>query len=183
MSQNNIDIIYSEIKNLLDLENAMASRKVKFFFMGCLVLAALFGKPIIEGLKNAVDNVNIVVPDVGVKIPEPSVTNKTLVKGLSEIVTDKKDRDQLRDFFITLAHVVETDPNLIKTTADFKQYNSLSGQLNFTGLDLKDKYDGLGEAIDKVVVDTLGLENVSMTPEKRKELVDVLTAIAWSFNQ
>lgn len=187
MSRNNqmtnVDTIISHIKNLLKLENIMTSRKMKFYYILCLVFCVFFGKSVISGLKNAMENVNIVVPDVEIAIPEPSVTNKTLVEGLSDVVTDKKDRIQLRDFFATLAHVIDTDPNLIKTTSDFKEYNSLSGQLNFTGLDLKDKYNDLGEAIDKVIVSTLGLENVNMTPEKRKVLVDVLNAVAWSFNQ
>ena len=160
-----------------------SNNNIKVFLVVCLLIGAFFGKPIIEGLKKTVDNVNVVVPSVGVEIPEPSLSNKTLVEGLTEIVTDDKDKVQLRDYYVTLAHVVKTEPNLIKTTGTFREYNMLSGQLNFTGLDMKDKYNGLGEAIDNVIVNTLGRENETLDTEKRKALVDALNAIAWSFNR
>jgi len=96
---------------------------------------------------------------------------------------DKKDKTQLRDYFFTLSDVVETEPGLIQTTEQFKNFNSIAGQLNFTGLDLKDKYTNLGESIDEIIIATLGKENADFTPEARTSLVNVLDAIAWSFNQ
>ena len=188
MPQNNnetidISIIIKEIKKLWSSVDLSGFKNIKMFFIVSLVITAFLGKPAINGLKNSVGNVNVVVPGVGVEVPEPSLTNKTLVEGLTSIVTDEKDRIQLRDFYATLAHVVKTEPNLIKTTGNFREYNSLSGQLNFTGLDMKDKYDSLGGAIDNVLVGAIGKENASFTPEKRKTLVDVLNAISWSFNQ
>ena len=55
--------------------------------------------------------------------------------------------------------------------------------MNFTGLDMKDKYANLGESVDEIIIATLGKENEDLTQEKRNSLVDVLNAIAWSFNQ
>ena len=149
----------------------------KIILVVVLVFACLVGKPIIEALQGAE------VTPVEPKVVEPSLTNKTLVQALTLLDIDKKDKKQLSDYFLTLADVVKTEPGLIKTTEQFKNFNSIAGQLNFTGLDLKDKYANLGESIDEIIIATLGKENEDLTQEARTSLVNVLNAISWGFNQ
>lgn len=149
----------------------------KIILVVILVFACLVGKPIIEALQGAE------VTPVEPKVVEPSLTNKTLVEELTLLDIDKKDKKQLSDYFLTLADVVKTEPGLIKTTEQFKSFNSIAGQLNFTGLDLKDKYANLGESIDEIIIATLGKENEDLTQEARTSLVNVLNAISWGFNQ
>ena len=149
----------------------------KIILVVVLVFACLVGKPIIEALQGAE------VTPVDPKVVEPSLTNKTLVQELTLLDIDKKDKKQLSDYFLTLADVVKTEPGLIKTTEQFKNFNSIAGQLNFTGLDLKDKYANLGESIDEIIIATLGKENEDLTQEARTSLVNVLNAISWGFNQ
>jgi len=149
----------------------------KIILVVVLVFACLVGKPIIEALQGAE------VTPVEPKVVEPSLTNKTLVQELTLLDIDKKDKKQLSDYFLTLADVVKTEPGLIKTTEQFKNFNSIAGQLNFTGLDLKDKYANLGESIDEIIIATLGKENEDLTQEARTSLVNVLNAISWGFNQ
>ena len=147
----------------------------KIILVVVLVFACLVGKPIIEALQGAE------VTPVEPKVVEPSLT--TLVQELTLLDIDKKDKKQLSDYFLTLADVVKTEPGLIKTTEQFKNFNSIAGQLNFTGLDLKDKYANLGESIDEIIIATLGKENEDLTQEARTSLVNVLNAISWGFNQ
>ena len=149
----------------------------KIILVVVLVFACLVGKPIIEALQGAE------VTPVEPKVVEPSLTNKTLVQELTLLDIDKKDKKQLSYYFLTLADVVKTEPGLIKTTEQFKNFNSIAGQLNFTGLDLKDKYANLGESIDEIIIATLGKENEDLTQEARTSLVNVLNAISWGFNQ
>ena len=149
----------------------------KIILVVVLVFACLVGKPIIEALQGAE------VTPVEPKVVEPSLTNKTLVQELTLLDIDKQDKKQLSDYFLTLADVVKTEPGLIKTTEQFKNFNSIAGQLNFTGLDLKDKYANLGESIDEIIIATLGKENEDLTQEARTSLVNVLNAISWGFNQ
>jgi len=151
----------------------------KIIIVVVLVFVSLVGQPIIEALQST----EITPVDNKPEVVEPSLTNKTLVEELILLDINKKDKTQLRDYFYTLSDVVETEPGLIQTTGQFKNFNSIAGQLNFTGLDLKDKYTNLGESIDEIIIATLGKENADFTPEARTSLVNVLDAIAWSFNQ
>ena len=43
----------------------------------------------------------------------------------------------------------------------------------------KDKYEGLGEATERVFVEAIGLDIKPVTPELRKKFVDTCTALAW----
>ena len=155
------------------------NKKYQIIFVVALVFISIAGKPIAKVLQGK----EITPVDTTPQIVEPSLTNKTLVENLISLNINKADKNQLRDYFLTLADVVKTEPGLIKTTGQFKNFNSIAGQLNFTGLDMKDKYANLGESVDEIIIATLGKENEDLTQEKRNSLVDVLNAIAWSFNQ
>ena len=90
---------------------------------------------------------------------------------------------QITDFFLELSDVVWSDPGFLDSTGKFREFNIKSGGLNFAGLELKDKYPLLGEEIDKVIINTIGLEESELTDEKRKNLRDCLNAVAWGVHQ
>ena len=155
------------------------SKQFRLILAGILIVAGLFGEQILEFAKN---NVNIVnTPSVDVS--EPDLSYKTLVEPIVKMDIDSKDAKQISDFFVTLSDVVELDPGFVDTTEKFMVFNKTSGGLNFSGLEMKNKYEKLGENIDMVIAATIGLENVPMTAEVRKNLCDCLDAIAWSVNQ
>ena len=79
--------------------------------------------------------------------------------------------------------MVRDDPGLIDTTEKFRRFNSTAGQINFAGQSLKDKYNGLGKAIDDLIKETIGNNNVEFDQEKRDKLVHLLKAIAWTLRQ
>lgn len=152
---------------------------VKLILATILVVAALFGEQIIEIVKNNVEIVN--TPSVNVD--EPTLEYKTLVQKVVDMDIDKKDATQISDFFLEVADVVKSDPGFLDSTGKFREFNIKSGGLNFAGLDLKDKYPNLGEEIDSIIVNTIGLEDSQLTAEKRKSLHDSLSAIAWGVHQ
>ena len=155
------------------------SNTVKLILAAILVVAALFGEQIIEIVKNNVEIVN--TPSVNVD--EPTLEYKTLVQKVVDMDIDKKDATQISDFFLEVADVVKSDPGFLDSTGKFREFNIKSGGLNFAGLDLKDKYPNLGEEIDSIIVNTIGLEDGQLTAEKRKSLHDSLSAIAWGVHQ
>ena len=155
------------------------SKQFRLILAGILIAVGLFGEQILEFAKNNVDIVN--TPSVD--ISEPDLSYKTLVEPIVKMDIDSKDAKQISDFFVTLSDVVELDPGFVDTTEKFMVFNKTSGGLNFSGLEMKNKYEKLGENIDMVIAATIGLENVPMTAEVRKNLCDCLDAIAWSVNQ
>ena len=154
------------------------SAKLRLILAGVLVFVGLFGQQIFSFVKENVEIVNI----PSVEKEEPNLTYKTLVQDITDLDIEPQDARQLGDFFSELADVVKTDPGFIKTTGVFRDFNVRAGGLNFAGLEIKNKYPSLGQEIDGAIMDTLGDQDVSLTDEKRKELVDCLNAIAWGVN-
>ena len=154
----------------------MTKTNFKIILIACLLVGAFFGEDILGDLQNYIPSIN----NEKVEIPTPSIQYKTLVQGVQNTKIDKKDANQIRDFFWQLSQVVKNDPGFIKTTGQFREFNITAGGLNFAGLELKNKYLNLGEEIDGAITAAMGKENTTLTPEKRSNLNKVLQAIAWS---
>ena len=126
--------------------------------IGLLIVAlGLFWPKIKESIKLPDDNftsstVNVVFE----KVDEPSDVLKEKVTGISELVVgDDADDDKIRlaQFYAQLSKIVRNEPGFLKTTGQFREYNSTAGQINYAGISLKGKYAGLGQAIDQAIVD------------------------------
>ena len=107
-----------------------------------------------------------------------------LAVGLISIATrsiDDADDDKIRlaQFYAQLSKIIRNEPGFLKTTGEFKQYNSTAGQINYAGISLKGKYVGLGQTIDQAIADQIGLENVELDVDKRDDLAKILAAISW----
>ena len=116
------------------------------------------------------------------KVDEPSDALKEDVAGISDLVVgDDADDDKIRlaQFYAQLSHIVRKEPGFLKTTGQFREYNSTAGQINYAGLSLKGKYPGLGQAIDQAISDQIGLENVELDVDNRDDLAKILAAISW----
>ena len=152
--------------------------------IGLLIVAlGLFWPKIKESIKLPDDNftsstVNVVFE----KVDEPSDALKEKVTGISELVVgDDADDDKIRlaQFYAQLSKIVRNEPGFLKTTGEFKQYNSTAGQINYAGISLKGKYAGLGQAIDQAIVDQIGLESIELDIDRRDDLAKILAAISW----
>ena len=155
------------------------SNNIKLVLVIALLIGGMWGKQIVELVK---DNIpTIVIDDTNrTDIPKPNVEYQTLVEPLSQMEIDKKDAVEIRDFFWQLSQMIQHEPGLIKTTAQFREFNMVAGGLNFAGLEMKNKYPDLGEAIDSIIMDSIGKENVPLDDDKRAKLYKTLHAIAWS---
>lgn len=156
------------------------SNQLRTILAAVLCAVALFGEPAFEWVKkNNVDIVNI-APNATVN--EPSLENKELVDNIVKIDFSKEDVDLVSCFFLELADVVGDDDKIIKTTGQFANFNVMAGILHFD-TDFTGKYEGLSDAVEYAVQNTIGLEDQSLTDSKRQDLVDVLEAVAWGVNQ
>ena len=152
--------------------------------IGLLIVAlGLFWPKIKESIKLPDDNftsstVNVVFE----KVDEPSDAMKEKVTGISELVVgDDADDDKIRlaQFYAQLSKIVRNEPGFLKTTGQFREYNSTAGQINYAGISLKGKYAGLGQAIDQAIVDQIGLESIELDIDRRDDLAKILAAISW----
>jgi len=147
--------------------------------LGLLIcVIGLVGEP----LFNAIKNVNIIPNKVEVTVVEPPIELKTLVDPVIQIDIKSEDADLLSCFYLEMADVINDDSVFLQNTEQFRTFNITAGKLYFS-TKLKDKYENLGESIDKIIIQSIGVENVPLDTSKRKKLVDVLKAIAWSVKQ
>lgn len=146
-----------------------------------LIITAVFGEQALDFVKNV--DIIIFQPDtpvvVVVPMDEPSLEYKALVQDIVAVDIAKEDATIIQAFFLELASVVKNDPGFLKTTGQFRDFNVMSGTMNFAGSDLKDKYPALGEDIDQALIDAVGKENVPLDDKKRENLVSALRAVAW----
>ena len=157
------------------------SRQVKMIIVIICIGLGLFWNQFTAVIDRVVDT-----PLVAISITEPTPELQETVKDISELVTGDdavKDKLLISDYFNQLANVVRDDPGLIDTTEKFRRFNSTAGQINFAGQSLKDKYNGLGKAIDALIKNAIGNDNVELNQEKRDQLVHLLKAIAWTLRQ
>ena len=155
------------------------SDSVKLFLIAVLLIGGLWGERIQSFVKNNMPA--IIVDDTNnTTIPEPDLAYKTLVGPLREMQVEPKDAVEIRDFFWQLSQIIQHEPKLIKTTGQFREFNVIAGGLNFAGLEMKNKYPDLGEAIDSIIMDSIGKEDAPLDDKRREVLYNVLHAIAWS---
>lgn len=147
-----------------------------------LVALGLMWPKIKEGLGPPDNFSSSTVNVVFEKVDEPSDVLKEQVAGISDLVVGEDasdDKVRLAQFYAQLSKIVRDEPGFLKTTGQFKDYNSTSGQINYAGLSMKGKYSGLGQAIDQAIANQIGLENVELDIDKRDDLAKILAAISW----
>ena len=156
----------------------MSKQLKMIIIIGCITLG-LFGDRIttmLDGVINRPSGITVVVS-------EPTPELKETVKGIPLLITGsdaKVDKIQISDYFNQVANVIRDDPGFIDTTEIVRRFNSVAGQINFAGQSLKDKYNGLGNAIDNLIKEAIGNDNVKLDKDKRDKLVKILKAIAWT---
>ena len=152
--------------------------------IGLLIVALGFFWPKLKESINLPDDdfgsstVNVIFE----KVDEPSDALKEDVAGISDLVVGESadvDRIRLAQFYAQLSNIIRNEPGMLKNTEQFRTFNSTAGQINFAGISLKGRYDGLGQAIDEAIANAIGLENVSLDVDRRDDLSKVLAAISW----
>jgi|TARA_R110002051_G_scaffold221367_3_gene284995 hypothetical protein len=120
----------------------------------------------------------VTTPDISDEAPSEAM--QVLVAPLKALGMDVKDAAKAASFFNAFADVVARDDSIIKTTADIREGYIRAETLMLQKTEMVGKYPGFGKAKDDVLTETLGLDRVSLTPEKRKETVDAFRAMAWA---
>jgi hypothetical protein len=117
--------------------------------------------------------------------PVPNRPSDVLAASVQPIAAILKnhadDGGKLADFYLSMADVISRDQGkVIQTTANLRELHRRAGLLMFQRTGVQGKYPGLAEAIDKVFVDRLGLENVAFDSAKQSAAIEIMKAIAWA---
>jgi hypothetical protein len=92
----------------------------------------------------------------------------------------KQDGKRLSDLYSDLAVLIRLDGEneVVKTTEEIRQANSLSGVM--LQMNIKDKYKGLSDATQTVLLSELGDDAVPLDEELRGKAVKAFMALSWA---
>ena len=121
------------------------------------------------------------VPTINVVEPtDPELKESCLA--VATILKNGKSSDALRlsSLYSDIGDLIALDGEneVIKTTEEIRQANKLSGSL--LRLDIKGKYDGLATAAEKVIVVSIGQDDLPLDKELRNKSVTAFKALAWA---
>lgn len=121
-----------------------------------------------------------------VKVEVP--TDPNLLKACEAVIKSLKsgprsrsaDGARLSSLYYDLASLIELDgeDQIIKTTLEIREANSLAGRLS--RLNLGGKYPDLFGACNSLVVVGLGDDDVVLDEQMRKKAVDTFRALSWA---
>jgi hypothetical protein len=132
---------------------------------------------------------NIAVPSVVSVNTVSQPSDKSLLELSQPIIISLKsgsgfgrayDASRLSSLYADLATLIELegDSVCIKNTEEIREANKLSGLM--LKMNLQGKYPGLKEACNKLVISTIGEENVVLSAELRAQAVKAFRALAWA---
>lgn len=106
-----------------------------------------------------------------------------VIKALKSGPNTSEDAKRLSSLYSDLALLVSLDGDneVIKTTDEIRQANSLSGLI--LQLDLKGKYKNLASSCNNVIVAAIGDDSLLLDPALRSKAVDGFKALAWACNE
>lgn len=127
---------------------------------------------------NPVDNIVVVTPPADEELKK---TCQLVIDVLKAGPSDRKqDGKRLSELYSDLAVLIRLDGEneVVKTTEEVRQANSLSGLM--LQMNIKDKYDGLPEATNAVVLSEIGDDIVPLDEDLRGKAVKAFMALSWA---
>jgi len=163
----------------------MNNKKSLLLVLGLvLVGVGFFGsrmeRPVINK-PNVVDTIVVITPPADKALLEAcSGVVEALKQGDASRVADGR---RLSSLYMDLATLVELDRDqeVIKNTEEIRQANSLSGVM--LKMNIKDKYSGLAEAANNVMVTGIGDDAVPLDETLRAKAAETFRALAWACNE
>ncbi len=117
--------------------------------------------------------------------PKPDRPNDALVATVGPVVTILKNHPEdgrnLATFYAAVADVLARDQGrIIQTTSQLREIHRRAGLLMFQKTGIDGKYPGLAEAIDKVLADRIGLDNVALDAAKQTAAIEAFRTLVWA---
>lgn len=161
----------------------MNTKNILLVIAGLLIVVGVF-KPNIDLLNNKPSN-NVEISEVSAPVSEElrskaKEVTSILKKGGSDRRTDGKRLSSLAlDMGVLVG--LDGDSEVIKNTEAIRQANKLAGPM--LRMDIKNKYTGLAEASEAVIIEAIGADDIIMTKELRSKAVQGFEALAWAYSE
>lgn len=155
--------------------------------IGTILIIIGLVKPNLSGLLNndrsvVVDNIVVVTPPQDKDLKKKCELVIDIFKN-SNSSTRVKDSKRLSELYMDLATLIELDgvDQVIKTTEEIRQANSLSGVM--LRMNLKDKYAGLSDGANLIIISQIGDDDSPLDQELRTKAVEAFKALSWACNE
>lgn len=117
--------------------------------------------------------------------PSPDRPSDALATAVAPVATllrgQTEDGQNLAAFYSAVADIVARDQGkIVQTTAELREVHRRAGLLMFRKTGIEGKYPGLAEAIDKVLADRIGLDNLALDTAKQTAAIETFRALAWA---
>jgi hypothetical protein len=159
------------------------SKKLLLLLAGALIVIGLLKPDLGNFLPNkpVVEKIVVVTPPQEKELRDKcKLVIDALVNGSSD---RKKDGVRLSELYMDLSTLIELDgeDQVIKTTEEIRQANSLSGVM--LRLDIKGKYPGLSDATQAIIASQIGNDIIPLDADLRTKAVDAFKALSWACNE
>ena len=150
--------------------------------VGAVLIAVGVFKP---DLSNILPKPGVVVNTPSIEVEEPTdPTLKALALDVAQIIKNgddsrKEDGVKLASLYTDIANLIslDNDNEIVKTTSEIKEVNSVAGRL--MNLKIKGKYADLTETAKKLVISAVGDDIAVLNDASRAQAVAAFGALAW----
>ena len=163
----------------------MNTKTILLIIAGLLLAIGIFKPDLSQlGINNnkpvvvEIDELDLSPPPESLKLKADDV-----VRALSVNADRKVDGLRLAKLFNDMAILISLDGEneVIKNTEEIRQANKLAGLM--LRLDIKNKYENLAESAQALILESIGDDQVLLTPELRQKAVEGFKALAWACKQ
>jgi hypothetical protein len=108
-----------------------------------------------------------------------ALADESSLSRISSILKEHpEDAARLAELYSALSDVLSRDDSIVKTTGQIREAHSRSGRLLFQKTSMKGKHEGLPEAVDEFLAQSLGSDDVILTPELRSAAVSAFADLS-----
>ena len=114
---------------------------------------------------------------------EPTSSQKEILIDVSDALKGYPDAaSDFESLYHGMALVVGSDEVVLRTTGDVRKAHENAGAIAIQANEIP-RIPGYAEAVNEFIAAEVGNDNVPLSPEKRKQLIDTFKALGWATSQ
>ena len=114
---------------------------------------------------------------------EPTSSQKEILIDVSDALKGYPDAaSDFESLYHGMALVVGSDEVVLRATGDVRKAHENAGAIAIQANEIP-RIPGYAEAVNEFIAAEVGNDNVPLSPEKRKQLIDTFKALGWATSQ